>query len=154
MRGEITTGGHVNLSTSDYKNFSKIAIGQPIIGFANNTAANLKICFGVFCTGIYQPQYSMNFTGILTYSNGSNVSNAPIKFTVKYLGSQCDHCEGKNWTDSSGKFFVKLDNLPEYMMNQDLNITIYVQSEVEAVYECWYNHSSTNCCKKPVSPPC
>ena len=151
MRGEITTGGHVNLSTLDYKNFSKIAVGQPIIGITQNIPANLKLCFGVFCTDIYQPQYSMNFTGILTYSNGSNVSNSPIKVTVNYLGSQF---EGKSWTDNSGIFFIKLDKSPEYMMNQDLNITIYVQGEIEAIHNCYYNHTESCCCKQPGPKSC
>jgi hypothetical protein len=151
MRGEITTGGHVNLSTSDYKNFSKIAVGQPIIGFANNTAANLKICFGIFCTDVYQPQYSMNFTGRLNYSNGSVVVNAPIKVIVKYLTSQY---EGRNWTTGLGEFFVKIDSLPEYIIYNNLNITFYVQGEIEAIYNCWYNHSSKNCCPYTKPPPC
>ena len=151
IRGEITTGGHVNLSTSDYKNFSKIAVGQPIIGIANNTTANLKVCFGVFCTDIYQPQYSMNFTGNLTYSNGSTVANAPIKFTITYQTSQF---VATNWTDNSGTFFVKLDKLPEYMMNQDLNITIYVQGEIEAIHNCYYNHTEKCCCKQPGPKSC
>ena len=154
MKGEITTGGHSNLtniSGSIIRNVSKIAVGQPIIGYANNSAANLKICFGVFCTDIYQPQYSMNFTGRLNYSNGSVVVNAPIKVIVKYLTSQY---EGKSWTNNSGIFFVKLDKLPEYMMNQDLNIIIYVQGEIEAIHNCYYNHTESCCCKQPGPKSC
>jgi len=148
MRGEITTGG-ANLTSTDLKNFSKIAVGQPIIG--NISGGGYKICFGIFCTDVYQPQYSMNFSGRLNYSNGSSVVNAPIKVIIKYLNSQF---EGRNWTSGLGEFLVKIDNLPEYIMNQDLNITINVQSEIEAVYECWYNHSSKCCCKAPLTKPC
>jgi len=34
-------------------------------------------------------------------------------------------------------------------MNKDLDISIIVQSEIEATYDCWYNHTSRNCCKRP-----
>jgi hypothetical protein len=151
MRGEITTGGHVNLSTSDYKNLSKIAVGQPIIGIINNTLANLKLCFGVFCTDVYQPQYSMNFSGRLNYSNGSVVVNAPVKVVIKYSTFQKD---GMNWTSGLGEFFVKIDDLPEYITKQDLNITFYVQGEIEAVHDCYYNRTEGYCCKQPGPKRC
>ena len=152
MKGEITGGGSANLTFgSPIQNISKIAVGQSVIGLANNTTADLKICFGVFCTGIYQPFYSMNFTGRLNYSNGSAIVYAPIKVIVKYLISQY---EGSNWTDGLGNFFVKINNLPEYFIHNDLNITLFVQSEVEAIYKCWYNHTSTNCCKEPITQHC
>lgn len=154
MKGEITEGGHINLTFGNpIQEVSKIAVGQPVIGIANNSAADLKVCFGVFCTGIYQPMYNMNFTGRLNYSNGSYVVNAPIKVVVRYMSYQK---EGVNQTDSSGNFTIKLDNLPEYIMDKDLNITMYVQGTVEAIYNCWYNHSSTTkqCCKLPLIQPC
>jgi hypothetical protein len=148
MKGEITTGGG-NLSSADLKNFSKIAVGQPIIG--NISGGGYKVCFGVFCTDVYQPQYSMNFSGRLNYSNGSVVVNVPIKVIVKYLTSQY---EGRNWTTGLGEFFVKIDSLPEYIIYNNLNITFYVQGEIEAVYNCWYNQSSKCCCKTPLTKPC
>jgi len=137
--------------TTSYKNVSKISIGQPIIGTASNS--NYKICFGFFCQffEVQQAQlYSMNFTGRLKYSNGSAVVNAPIKFIIKNSTIQY---EGQNWTDSFGQFSLKIDNLPESFVTNDLNITIYVKSEIEAVYNCWYNHTSQRCCA-PEQLPC
>ena len=135
-----------NFSASVLQNISKLAVDQQIIGIVSNTVANLRVCFGIFCTGIYKPQYSMNFTGGLNFSNGSAVANAPITFTVNYQSSQF---VASSWTNSSGYFFVKIEDLPEYVMKKDLNMTIYVQSEVEAVYNCYYNYSLGKCCKQP-----
>ena len=150
LRGEITTGGHVNLTTVGPKqNVSKIAVGQPIIG--NISGVGYKMCFGVFCTDVFKPQYSMNFSGRLNYSNGSAVIYTLVKIIVKYLSSQI---EGTNRTDGLGQFFIKIDNLPEFMMNKDLNITTYVQGEIEAVYDCWYNNTEGCCCKQPGPKSC
>lgn len=149
--GEIIGGGNVNLtnySGGTLQNKSQIALGQPIIGITQNTTANLKLCLGLFCMDTYQSQYTMNFSGTLYYSNGSAVVSAPIKITINSQFS------GSSWTDGLGKFFVNVYNLPSYLMGQDLNITFNVQGEVEANYNCWYNHSSTNCCKIPVIAPC
>jgi hypothetical protein len=151
LKGEITTGGHVNLSTSDYKNFSKIAVGQPIIGITQNIPANLKLCFGVFCTDVYQPQYSMNFSGRLNYSNGSVVVNAPIKDIIKYQNSKF---EGINKTGGLGEFFINIDDLPDYIMGKDLNITFNVQGEIEAIYDCYYNYTEGYCCRQPGPKSC
>lgn len=151
MIGEIIGGGHVKLTTrGTIQNISKIAIGQPIIGIANNS--NYKICFGIFCP-FYQPLYSMNFTGRLNYSNGSVVINTPVEITIKYSAY---NYVGRNNTDSLGIFFIKIDDLPEGMMNKNLEITIHVTDEIEAVYNCLYNYSSPSktCCKLPLTAPC
>jgi len=150
LRGEITTGGG-NINSADLKNFSKIAVGQSIIGITQNIPVNLKICFGVFCTDTYEPQYSMNFTGTLNYSNGTYVKNAPIKVIIKYLTNQF---EGKNWTDNQGQFFVKINNVPEYAIKKDLNITFYVQGEIEAIYKCFYNATCQKCFPRPGTRNC
>ncbi|MEM5778677.1 MAG: hypothetical protein QXK49_03555, partial [Candidatus Aenigmatarchaeota archaeon] len=127
------------------KNISKIAIGQPVIGIAENSSKNIKICFGLFCQPIYQIPtnlYSMNFTGRLKYSNGSSVSDAKIRFIIE----DTFEYESINKTDSFGQFYVRIDNLPEEVVTSDLNITIYVEADIEAVYKCWYNHTSQKCC--------
>jgi len=93
----------------------------------------------------------MNFSGRLNYSNGSAVIYTLVKIIVKYLSSQI---EGTNRTDGLGQFFIKIDNLPEFMMNKDLNITTYVQGEIEAVYDCWYNNTEGCCCKQPGPKSC
>ena len=151
LSGGITTGGSVNLTNYTagvLKNVSMTVVGQPVVGIASNGAANLKMCFGVFCTDFYQPTYSINFTGFLNFSNGSVVANSPITFTINYFGAEV---EGKNFTDSSGNFFVKIDNLPEYMIKKDLNVSIKVESDIEAFYECYYNYSLGKCCKQPLT---
>jgi hypothetical protein len=148
ISGEITTGSG-NLASTDLKNFSKIAVGQPIIG--NISGGGYKICFGVFCTDVYQPAYSMNFSGTLNYSNGTFVKNAPVKVIVKYLTTQF---EGDDKTNSSGQFYVKMSNLPEYIIGKDLNITFYVQGEIEAIYNCFYNYTCKTCFPRPGTKNC
>jgi len=151
MRGEITGGGHVNLTNITGGYLSKIAIGQPIIG--NVSGGGYKICFGVFCTGAFEPQYNINFTGILNYSNGTAVKSAPIKITVKYGSSQY---EGNNRTDNQGNFFVKIKNLPEvlFVPPKILRVDIYVVGEIEAQYYCYYNYTNDQKCCPIYGVPC
>lgn len=152
VRGEIVSGGSVNLTFgSPIKNMSQLVIGQPVIGVANNSTANLKMCFGIYCTDTQQPLYSMNFSGFLNYSNGMLVNNTPVTFTIDYFGAEF---QNTNFTDNSGNFYVEIDNLPEYVIRKDFNVTIRVQGDVDATYQCWYNHSSSKCCKMPFTPPC
>ena len=96
----------------------------------------------------------MNFSGRLSYSNGSLVTYTPVKIVVKYCPSTCSQFEGNNWTDGAGQFFIKMENLPDYMMGKDLNITTYVRGEIEAVYDCWYNHTEGCCCRQPGPKTC
>ena len=159
MRGEITGGGHVNLtnvSAGVIKNVSKIVVGQPIIG--NASGGPYKICFGLLCTDILQPYYTMNFSGILKYSNGSAVADSPIKIGITLSKYSSYEFSDMSRTNGTGYFFVKLDNLPDYMMYRNLNISFYVQGDVEAVYRCYYNYSSTanpkSCCKIPLIGSC
>lgn len=153
--GEVIGGGYVNMTYgSPVQNGSKIAVGQPIIGITNDST--YKVCFGVFCTGIYGSDYgkfSMNFSGRLNYSNGTAIIYSPIKITINYLQYQYYII---NSTDGVGAFFIKLDDLPQVMMNKDLNISINLQGNVEAVYNCLYNHTSITkqCCPKPIIQPC
>jgi hypothetical protein len=96
---------------------------------------------------------SMNFTGYLNYSNNEPVKNSLIKMTIKNntLGYEKS---GIDETDQLGFFFVKIENIPDTIMNSNLDISIYVLGDVEALYDCWYNHTSGKCCSVPLSGPC
>ena len=115
-----------------------------------------KICFGFFCLfDVSKTIYSMNFTGKLNYSNGSAVSDVPVKVIINYYDGIMNHqFYNFGWTNSTGNFIVKIDNLPDYIVGKDLDISIDVQGNIEAVYTCWYNHTSTNCCKQPFTGAC
>lgn len=149
IRGEISSGGHMNLTWGSPQNFSRIVVGQPVIGFTSG--GNFKMCLGFLCAEALPSvltRYSMNFSGRLNYSDGSPVINSLIKVTIKDPISKYEKSANSE-TGGLGEFFVKITNLPEVIMDKDLDISIYVQSEVEALYTCFYNHSSTNCCKRP-----
>jgi hypothetical protein len=145
--GEITGGGNVNLISSSY--VSKIAIGQPVVGTA--TSGNFKICFGILCTGIFQPLYSMNFSGSLNYSDRSPVTFADLIVTIE---NSTLKRTTQSSTDANGHFLVIFDDLTENYINRDLFVTFLVKGKIEATYTCWYNHSQQlgkNCC--PTTPP-
>ena len=148
MRGEITTGGSVNLTNLTGGYLSKVAVGQPVVGTVSG--GNYKICFGVFCTGTFEPQYNINFTGVLTYSNGTIVKNAPVIINIKYppTGTPTLQFEGTNRTDVNGYFFVKIKNLPEilFVPPKILRVDINVVGDIEAQYTCFYNKTNNERC--------
>lgn len=127
--------------TSITGNFiSKIVVGQPVIGIVSG--GNYKLCFGALCSGMFEPQYNMNFTGYILYSNGSAVADTDITFKIKYKTSEFIK---SSTTNTSGYFFIT-ENIPEYVTEKDLSVTIEIENEdVKAVYECAYNHLTTNC---------
>jgi hypothetical protein len=96
---------------------------------------------------------TMNFTGYLNYSNGQPVKNSLIKITLRNdtLGYEKS---GINQTNQYGYFFVKIPNVPDAVMISNLYISIYVIGNIEAVYDCWYNHTSSMCCSLPLTGPC
>lgn len=151
--GEIIEGGHVNLTYGNpIQNISQIAVGQPVIGLTSDST--YKVCFGLLCTGIYSPiygEFNINFSGRLNYSNGTPIIYSPVKITVKYLNYEYDKT---NSTDGLGQFFIKLEDLPQVMMQKDLDITISVQSNIEAIYNCYYNFTEGYCCKQPGPKSC
>jgi len=148
ITGGITGGGYVNLTGGSLK--LKVAVGQPIVGNVSNQGANLKICFGVFCTigGAAPPPYIINFTGQLNYSNGTAVANQPITAYITYLTNTYSNA---TTTDNNGKFLIVISNLPK-IENKDFDVKFYVSGEIEATYECTYDHNTDKCC--PSGPPC
>jgi len=136
--GSIMTSG-ATLSGGSYE--SKIFVGQPIVGTIEG--GNRRMCLGTLCSSIVIQVYDINFTGTLNYSDGSVVATTPIEITIDYQGQKF---KGTTITESDGDFFIKLIDLPAYVFGKDLNVTIYVYGKVEAIYECWYNHTSENCC--------
>lgn len=132
----------------------KIAVGQPIIGVVNDST--YKVCFGVYCTGIYgneteYGQFSMNFSGRLNYSNGTAIVYSPVKITVSYLQY---HYSMINETNGLGEFFINLEDLPQFLMKKDLDISINLQGNIEAVYNCYYNFTEKYCCVQPGAKHC
>jgi hypothetical protein len=96
---------------------------------------------------------SINFTGYLNYSNGQPVKNSLIKMTIK--NSTLGYGKsGIDQTNQYGFFFVKIINIPDVIMVSNLDISIYVVGEVEALYDCWYNRTSEKCCTVPLTGPC
>lgn len=106
IKGEITGGGYGNLTSGINGYISKIAIGQPIIGTV--TSGNFKICFGILCTGIFQPTYNMNFSGNLSYSDERPVADAALTVTIK--NSTLEFTNDTVRTKSDGYFFVSFSN--------------------------------------------
>lgn len=152
MKGEIVGGGSLNITYGiPIQNLSKLVVGQPIIGFTEDSV--YKVCFGIFCSDVYGPSgtFSMNFSGRLSYSNGTSIIYSPVKITVRYMQYQY---ENKNATNGLGEFFIKLDDLPQTMMYKDLDISINVESAVEASYNCLYNYTCQTCFKRPGSQNC
>ena len=148
MQGAITAGGSIELKNLTGNYLAKIAIGQSIAGTA--AGGGYKICFGVFCTRTFEPQYNINFTGVLNYSNGTAVKNAPITINIKYppTGTPTLQYEGKNMTSGSGSFFVKIRNMPEvlFVPPKILRVEINVVGDVEAQYTCFYNKTNNERC--------
>jgi len=129
---------------------------SPLPNEANCTDGHDNDCNGfIDQADLNCPKNSLNFSGILNYSNGQPVKNSLIKITV--INSTLGFVRYvTNLTNSSGYFFVRMDSIPENMVNVDFNISFYVMGEVEAVYDCWYNHTSITkrCCKMPLTGPC
>jgi hypothetical protein len=146
IKGAISSGGKL---TGGF--ITKTAVGQSIAGATSN--ANNIICFGLFCSFIPTRINSINFTGYLNYSNGEPVKNSLIIVTLRNetLGFEK---KGMSQTDNVGYFFIKLENLPKTIMNSNFDVSMHVLGNVEAVYDCWYNHTSENCCPSPFTPPC
>jgi len=137
IRGVISGGGS-NI-TGEY--ILKIATGQSVTGIASK---NFKICFGFFCLIAPMGENSMNFTGYLNYSSGEPVKNSLIIVTIKNetLGFEKS---GTGETDDFGYFFIKIRNLPIVVMTSDLDVSIRVIGEVEAIYECRYDKETGLC---------
>lgn len=136
MVGEITGGGR-NL-TGVYN--LKVAVGQSVVGNISN--ANLRICLGVLCSsGLASHAYSINFTGQLNYSNGTAVSNSLITVYITYL---TDTYSESNTTDNNGNFLIVINNIPN-LENKNFNVKFYLEGEIEATYECRYDHITENC---------
>jgi len=146
IKGVISIGGKVS---GDF--MSKTSVGQSSAGISSG--ANYIICFGFFCSFIPTGINSINFTGYLNYSSGEPVKNSLITVTIKNetLGFER---KGMSQTDNLGYFFVKLENLPKMIMNSNFDVSMRVLGNVEAIYDCWYNHTSENCCAVPFTPPC
>jgi hypothetical protein len=87
---------------------------------------------------------SMNFSGYLKYSDGSAVSSAQIRVTIKNSSLSFEK-SSIDVTDKNGYFFVRLDNLPSFIMNTDFDVSFYVIGEVEAIYECHYSKATGSC---------
>jgi hypothetical protein len=130
--------GTGTVSYSGTNNPSSVTMNSPINEIANFDCGTAN---------------SINFTGYLNYSNGQPVKNSLIRFTLRnntlsYEKSSVDQ------TDQYGHFFVKIVNIPDVIINSNLDISIYVVGEVEALYDCWYNHTSEKCCSLPLTGPC
>jgi hypothetical protein len=136
--GGVISGGGDDI-TGAYN--LKLAVGQPVVG---TTSDGYRVCFGFFC--LFAPieigENTMNFTGQLEYSTGKHVKNSLIRITIKNEStippSLPFERSKENTTDNFGQFFVKFENLPTQVMDSNLNITIRVIGEVEAIYECYY----------------
>lgn len=146
IKGIIGSGGKV---TGGF--ISKTSVGQSVAGMS--LGANNIICFGFFCLFLPTGVNSINFTGYLNYSNGEPVKNSLITITIKNetLGFKRN---GMSQTDNLGYFFIKLENLPKMIMSSNFDVSMRVLGDVEAIYECWYNHTSENCCSVPHTGPC
>ena len=146
IKGVISIGGKV---TGGF--ITKTSVGQAITGMASNV--NNIICFGFFCSFIPTGVNSINFTGYLNYSTGEPVKNSLIIVTIRNATLGFEK-KGMSQTDNIGYFFIKLENLPKMIMNSNFDVSMRVLGNVEAVYDCWYNHTSENCCSLPFTPPC
>lgn len=137
ITGELTGGGN-NISIGSIK--VKASVGQTVVGVANNTVANIKVCFGISCKIGPKFDYTVNFTGQLNYSNRTAISNGLITAYITYLTNTYSQ---RNTTDSNGNFLVvvKTPNL----QNLDFNVKFYVESDIEATYECRYDHITEDC---------
>ena len=146
IKGIISIGGKVSGGF-----ITKTVVGQSVAGATSN--ANNIICFGFFCSFIPTGTNSINFTGYLNYSNGEAVKNSLMILTLtnETLGFEK---KGMSQTDNVGYFFIKLENLPKMIMNSNFYVSMHVLGNVEAVYDCWYNHTSENCCPLPLTGPC
>ena len=146
IKGIIGIGGKV---TGGF--ISKTSVGQSVAGMTSN--ANNIVCFGFFCSFLPTGINSMNFTGYLNYSTGEPVKNSLIIVTIRNqtLGFEK---KGMSQTDNLGYFFIKLESLPKTIMSSNFDVSMRVLGNVEAIYECWYNHTSENCCPLPFTPPC
>jgi hypothetical protein len=146
IKGVIGIGGKV---TGGF--ITKTSVGQSIAGAASN--ANNIVCFGFFCSFIPTGVNTINFTGYLNYSSGEPVKNSLIVVTIRNQTLGFER-KGMSQTDNVGYFFIKLENLPKMIMSSNFDVSMRVLGNVEAVYDCWYNHTSENCCSLPFTPPC
>ena len=92
------------------------------------------------------PENTFNFTGTLYYSKGLDnqaVRNSLIRVTVTNTVRNFEK-SAESTTDENGYFFVKVVNLPYFMLEEDFDLSIYVESEVDALYECHYYSSGPN----------
>jgi hypothetical protein len=139
VRGVISSGGSMNLTATGY--ILRTVSGQPLAG---NAGDGYRICFGFLCMGgISQTsgEYSIDLSGYLNYSNGTPVKNTKIEVTIKYPGPSY---VATNTTGDDGYFFVRVENIPEYLAGDDFDISIRVLGEVEALYESHCTYSSTD----------
>jgi hypothetical protein len=47
-------------------------------------------------------------------------------------------------SDINGDFFIVVD-IPSYLLSEDYSVMFYVRNDIEAVYECWYDHITEQC---------
>jgi len=83
----------------------------------------------------------VNFSGTLEYKDNTPVEFAKITVTITY---QQKEYIGKTASDINGDFFIKVD-IPSYLIGADYLVNFYVRNDVEAVYECWYDHITEQC---------
>jgi hypothetical protein len=83
----------------------------------------------------------VNFSGYLEYNNETVLAFAKIIATITYKSEEYSTV---NMTDSNGYFFIEIP-IPSYLISEDFLVTFYVRNEIEAIYECIYDHRTEEC---------
>ena len=90
------------------------------------------------------PDNTMTFRGNLQYSTGYAVSDSRIEVIVENSALGIER-SAFNQTAVNGDFVVTLLNLPTRLMSEDFDMSIYVEGEVDALYECRYDVDDDYC---------
>ena len=139
MRGVISGGGEMGLSGGSFN--AQIIVGQPMIGQVSNS--NYTLYLGFFFGGVSQAidMTTIDLAGTLTYANGTPVSNADVRGIVSY-GSES--YEDTTTTDANGYFELSIV-VPQYFLNYEFLLQIFVVGEVDALFECIYCPADGTC---------
>ena len=137
IEGAITPGGDI-VSGTGY--IATTTAGQHAIGYAQG--GDYKVCLGLYCTYIFEPDYSVRMSGKLKYDDGRDISNKDVWIVIEYLTSS--FIGGKSQTDAFGNFNARVA-IPEYIYDKNFDINFYASGEVDAVYDCTYNQASDEC---------
>ncbi len=139
IRGVIAGGGQMDLSGTNIN--AQIIVGQPVIGKTSNANYDLYLgfFFGGGAGGISLT--TIDLSGTLTYANGTAVSNADVRGIVSY---GAESYEDTTTTDANGYFELSIV-VPEYFLNYEFLLQIFVIGEVDALFECIYCPATGMC---------